>query len=163
MQFFTKTGITLVPMDQITKFLCLNASTCICLSAGISKSVKNKIYKLVSREQTIFSALKCPYFGLKINKTAFSPKFPRVSFHFLLFWLCLYVDYHFPLTEHQGHVRAGGHISQAPWGGPAEKMILFLVVFKIYFRPFWVILVKKNWVKLKKCPNNGGEGGQTGV
>ena len=117
-------------------------------SAGISKSVKNKIYKLVSREQTIFSALKCPYFGLKINKTAFSPKFPRVSFHFLLFWLCLYVDYHFPLTEHQGHVRAGGHISQAPWGGPAEKMILFLVVFKIYFRPFWVILVKKNWVKL---------------
>ena len=42
MLFFTKTGITLVPMDQIAKFLCLDISTCIWPSAEIIKSVKNK-------------------------------------------------------------------------------------------------------------------------
>ena len=41
--FFTKTGTTLVLMDQIAKFLCLNKSTFICPSAGINKSVQNKI------------------------------------------------------------------------------------------------------------------------
>ena len=41
-EFFTKTGISLVPMDQIAKFLCLDICTCIWLSAGINKSVKNK-------------------------------------------------------------------------------------------------------------------------
>ena len=30
---------------------------------------------------------------------------------------------------------------------PGQNVTFFKVVFKIYFKPFWVILVKKNWVK----------------
>ena len=54
---------------------------------------------MFSRGHSFFSGSKCSYLGKKITKTSFSPKFPKVSFRFQLFWLCAYVDYHFPLSS----------------------------------------------------------------
>ena len=99
MQFFTKTGITLVPMDQIAKFLCLNISTFICPSAGINKSVKNKIWILVSRGQTFFFAPKYPHFSLKITKTVFSQNFPKVWFNGQCMWDHTHMDDHYQLSN----------------------------------------------------------------
>ena len=98
-QFFTKTGITLVPMDQIAKFLCLNISTFICPSAGINKSVKNKIWILVSRGQTFYFAPKYPHFSLKISKTVFSQNFPKVWFNGQRMWDHTYMDDHYQLSN----------------------------------------------------------------
>ena len=90
---------TFVPMDQIAKFLCLNISTFICPSAGIKKSVKNKIWILVSRGQTFFWLQNTPHFSLKITKTVFSQNFPKVWLNGQRMWDHTYVDDHYQLSN----------------------------------------------------------------
>ena len=99
LSFFSKTGITSVPMDQIAKFVRLNISTFICPSAGINKSVKNKIWILDSRGQTFFFAPKYPHFSLKITKTVFSQNFPKVWFNGQRMWDHTYMDDHYQLSN----------------------------------------------------------------
>ena len=110
-------------MDQIAKFLCLNISTFICPSAGIKKSVKNKIRILVSRGQTFFFAPKYPHFSLKITKTVFSQNFPKVWFNGQCMWDHTHMDDHYQLSNLLIRKISCGRYARGAWAACTTHFI----------------------------------------